>query len=329
MFAVGLSRFLSAQGVPSTVLGTGDAGEISHFLVKTRNGAFDSYGYQGKKRGTTLGDGDLSEVSTELGIDPYDEKRVDQLVERLASTYNSEKWDNRIITESDLSMKNLDDTEDFINQWCIDSGSAVETWGGDELRNQIYQIVQAGGDVFPIVVSAPTRMARRAADTPADLQSMMPGAHVVGGDNFAPANQAMAQLALKHAQRYLKKGYEVIGYCDNIDQAELIVAKKATDEVGSNDPHDVIIGLWKRAQAAKGPEKEKLMAQVHKLRASLGEAKLNRLVSTLLEDDTRQPIPVPLHNVGPSECTPRTPRNAGTGAFTHNPREHAVHTRPR
>lgn len=122
-----------------------------------------------------------------------------------------------------------DHIEDFIGAWAPDAGSAVDVWGSAKLKKRIYKIYHDGGLIVPISVDVPER-ATPDLGTDASfskLSDIMPGAEISGeGDSGLPTNPVMARYALKKASKYLHRGYEVIGYCDNIDQAEIIVAQK-------------------------------------------------------------------------------------------------------
>jgi hypothetical protein len=193
------------------------------------------------------------------------------------------------------SVVTQDDEETRLNDWCQEAGSAVEMWGDEELRAKILNILDMGGDVKPLIVDAPVsgfqRSLGRGQDDEIDMVQLRGqlGTAITGDDdeNF-PTDPAMLKAALQKANRYLSQGYEVIGYCDNIDQAEIIVAKQATDSMGSSDPNDVLISLWQKAKTATGPEKEMLTAQVQRLQAKIAKKKvesvLNQQATVLVQE---------------------------------------------
>jgi hypothetical protein len=159
------------------------------------------------------------------------------------------------------------DLDDWINQWSIDNGSAVEVWGGEELRQRIKDIVDSGGKVVPIM-----------------LEPEHSHFHGNEGELRAAADRELA--------KWRKRGYEELAFEDNLDQGELLVFKQPRWQ-DLKDPQRVMKSFPKRPTSddlidlyglTKKLKSNQLVNFLRSLKTQ--EAALEKLVSQLLEDKT-------------------------------------------
>lgn len=128
------------------------------------------------------------------------------------------------------------------------TGSAVELWGGSELQHKIYAIIKSGGKVDAFFVDISGGDVEELYGMPPELA----GATLSGIDADGVFG-TLGYKAVKRAKRFLNKGWKVIGYCDNVDQAEIIIAQiPDTFELTHGDwaPEDVAEAALAKARHA-------------------------------------------------------------------------------